>query len=182
MSRRDWKVWDADTAALSGTDLREVRRLMDAAFGVDFSADDWNHTLGGRHFLVRMPCGGFKCHASVVSRTVRASGHLLATGYVEAVATEPGYRGRGLATATMHAAAAFIESRFELGALSSGIPEFYRKLGWIRWRGPTWYSDAECLTRTVDDDGGVLVLRTRSSPPLDPEGDIAVEWRSGDVW
>jgi hypothetical protein len=102
-------------------------------------------------------------------------------GYVEAVATRPEFQGRGLATAIMGAVAAFIQAHFELGALS-GDPDFYERVGWVRWRGATWCREGESLTRTADEEGDVLVLPTRAGPPLDVQGDIAVEWRSGDVW
>lgn len=176
----------ADVPRLAGiragdTDLLGIRRLMNAAFGDRFSEEDWRHAIGGRHFFIRNPAGTIVAHAAVVGRTLEASGYQLSTGYVEAVATQPELQGRGLASAVMGAVAEFIQRRFDVGALS-GDPGFYEKLGWIRWRGPTWCRDGENLTRTADDDGGVLVLPTRRCPPLDLEGDIAVEWRRGDVW
>jgi aminoglycoside 2'-N-acetyltransferase I len=36
--------------------------------------------------------------------------------------------------------------------------------------------------RTPDDDGYIMVLLTRMSPPLDLDATISCEWRSGDVW
>lgn len=177
----DWTVEAVDSAGLAPTDLLQIRRLMGAAFGDRFSGEDWRHALGGRHFFIRAPDGTIVAHASVVGRTLEVSGNRIPTGYVEAVATQPEFRRRGLATAIMGAVAEFIGQRFDLGALS-GDPGFYEKLGWIRWRGSTWCREGENLTRTADEDGGVLVLTTRSSPPLDFDRDIAVEWRSGDVW
>jgi aminoglycoside 2'-N-acetyltransferase I len=55
-------------------------------------------------------------------------------------------------------------------------------LGWIRWRGATWCRNGERLTRTTDEDGGVFVLPTRTSPMMTFEEDIAADWRSGEVW
>lgn len=163
-------------------DLQAVRRLMSAAFGERFSEEDWQHATGGTHFFIRGPEGSVVSHASVVARSLESSGAQMSTGYVEAVATQPEFQRRGLATAVMLRVADFVEERFELGALSSGKPAFYEKLGWIRWRGATWCRRGGDLFRTADEDGGVFVLPLRHSPPLDFEGDIAVEWRSGDVW
>ena len=181
MSDTGWTVEEANTADLPYADLSEIRRLMDAAFGDRFSEEDWSHALGGRHFLVRGPGDTVICHASVVGRKLGASGHQLSAGYVEAVATQPEFQREGLATAVMRAVAGYIHGHFQIGALS-GDPEFYEKLGWNRWRGATWCRGREGLFRTADEDGGVLVLPTRSSPRLDFDGDIAVEWRPGDVW
>ena len=178
---RDWTVEEAATAELRDADLSEIRRLMSAAFGGRFTEDDWSHALGGTHFLVRDAGPRIVSHAAVVERRLEVSGHELAAGYVEAVATQPELQGRGLATAVMHAVAEFIGRRFHIGALSSHL-RFYERLGWHRWRGPTWCRVGEERSRTADEDGGVLVLPTGSSPRLDIEGDIAVDWRPGDVW
>lgn len=176
------RIEELDSADMPATSLTEIRRLMDEAFGDRFSEDDWRHALGGTHFVIRGPAGTIVSHASVVARQLEISGRRLSTGYVEAVATQPAFRRKGHATAVMRAVAAFVQVRFELGALSSGVPGFYEKLGWIRWRGATWCRQGDRLTRTADEDGGVLVLPTRSSPEMTYEEDIAVEWRTGDVW
>jgi aminoglycoside 2'-N-acetyltransferase I len=36
--------------------------------------------------------------------------------------------------------------------------------------------------RTPDEDGGVLVRLTPSSPDLDPAAPLSCDWRPGDVW
>jgi aminoglycoside 2'-N-acetyltransferase I len=172
----------ATTADLHASDLRAIRLLMGAAFGDRFSEEDWTHATGGTHFFVRNSGGSVVSHASVVGRRLESSGAQLNTGYVEAVATQPEFQRKGLGTAVMLRVAEFLQEHFDLGALSSGKPAFYERLGWITWRGPTWCREEGHLARTADEDGGVLVLPTRRSPPLDFEGDITVEWRSGDVW
>jgi len=181
VSGSDLTVEQADSGDLAAADLADIRRLMNAAFGDRFSEDDWKHAIGGRHFFIRGPEGIILSHGSVVARKLETVGYEFSTGYVEAVATQPEYQRRGFATAIMGAVAEFIRGRFELGALS-GDPDFYERLGWSRWRGATWCRDGDSLTRTADEDGSVLVLPTGIGRPLDLEGDIAVEWRSGDVW
>lgn len=62
------------------------------------------------------------------------------TGFIEDVATDPLGRGNGtatrlLTTAREHATAA----GFAMMGLSTGIPEFYERLGWIRWEGNAAY-------------------------------------------
>lgn len=182
MSGLDRNVELVATGDLSDADVQSVRRLMKAAFGDRFSEEDWRHATGGTHFLIRGPGDRVISHASVVGRRLELSGVRMSTGYVEAVATQPEFQGKGLATAVMLEVAEFLEGHFALGALSSGAPGFYERLGWLRWRGATWCRQEGQLIRTADEDGGVLVLAMSHSPPLDFEGDIAVEWRSGDVW
>lgn len=177
-----WTVEEAASSSLSPADLSEIRDLMDVAFGERFSEEDWAHAVGGRHFFIRSPEGSVVSHASVVGRTLEISGRTLSTGYVEAVATRPDLRGKGLATAIMRAVADHVDEHFRLGALSSGLVGFYERLGWIRWRGATWCRGEAGVFRTADEDGGVLVLPTRTGPPADVEGDIVVDWREGDVW
>jgi aminoglycoside 2'-N-acetyltransferase I len=177
-----WDVEMARTAKLSVADLQALRRLMTAAFGERFSEEDWKHAIGGMHFFIKRPGGGVVSHASVVGRRLESAGAQMSAGYVEAVATQPEFQGQGLATAVMLRVAEFIEAQFDIGALSSGKPAFYEKLGWTRWRGATWCRQAGRLVRTADEDGGVFVLPTRHGPPVDSDGDIAVEWRTGDVW
>lgn len=176
-----WTVERASTTDLSPGDLSGIRQLMNAAFGDRFSEEDWRHALGGWHFLVRASDGNIISHASVIHRKLEVPGQQLSAGYVEAVATRPEFQGKGLATAVLRVVAGFIDGRFQIGALS-GDPNFYEKHGWQRWKGMTWCRRGTEINRTAEEDGGILVLPTRSSPPLDPEGDIVVDWREGDVW
>jgi hypothetical protein len=38
------------------------------------------------------------------------------------------------------------------------------------------------VERTADDDGGVLVWKTPTSPELVLDKALTCDWRSGDVW
>ena len=181
MVEANWIIEEVETPGLADSDLADIRRLMDDAFGDRFSEEDWSHALGGTHFVVRGGGDTIVSHAAVVDRRIEVSGDPLSTGYVEAVATHPRFQRKGLATAVMSAVAEFIAGRYRMGALSTSL-EFYERLGWIRWRGQTWCREGGELFRTADDDGGVWILPTRSSPRLDLESDIVVEWRGGDVW
>lgn len=120
------------TAALTSGELRAVRALMDAAFGTGeeaFADDDWAHALGGQHFVLDED-GEILSHASVVERVLEIGGRPLRTGYVEAVATDPGAQGRGHGSAVMAAATEHIRAMFELGVLGTGRHAFYERLGW----------------------------------------------------
>ena len=168
------------TSALTPAMRTGLRRMLDAAFD-DFSDHDWQHALGGVHVWLE-DGAGVVSHAAIVERTLVCSGHTLRTAFVEAVATAPGRRRQGHGAAVMRRVGTIITERHALGALSSSRPAFYRRFGWETWRGPT-FVDGPCgPVRTPDDDGGVMILRTRDSPLLDLDGPIVCDWRPGDVW
>lgn len=170
----------ARTEQLSPEQLEALRGLLDAAFDGSFSDDDWDHTMGGFHVLV--VDGGIVAHASVVERTLVAGDRSLHTGYVEGVATAEPHRHRGLGSVVMRQAGEIIQETFELGALSTGVPEFFARLGWESWRGPTYVDAPSGRVRTADEDDGIMVLRTSPTRDLDATLPLTCDWRAGDVW
>lgn len=172
------------TDELTTAEVSALRGLLWAAFppgDEGFTEEDWEHALGGMHFLLDDD-GAIAAHASVVERELHVAGRPLRTGYVEAVATTPAAQGRGLGTIVMRDMTGYVRDEYELGALGTGVHRFYERLGWETWRGPSAVRTVEGLVRTPDDDGYIMVLRTRTSPPLDPVTPISCEWRPGDVW
>jgi aminoglycoside 2'-N-acetyltransferase I len=146
-----------------------------------FDESDWQHALGGRHFVVEVD-GRIVAHASVVERDLHTAGRHFRTGYVEAVATDPARQGEGYGSQVMREATAYIEDRFELGALGTGRHGFYERLGWQTWLGPTSVRTAGGPVRTPFDDGYILVFLTPRSADLDRTAPISCEWRPGDIW
>lgn len=171
----------APSTDLDSKALQAVRRFLDAAFVGDFSDDDWAHALGGLHVWTSGGAG-LLSHAALVERTLSCGGHALRVGYVEAVATAAEHRRRGHGSRVMTAITELIRERYPMGALSTASPGFYQRLGWERWRGPTFVVTREGRQRTLGDDGGIMILRTRRSPDLDVDDDIVCDWRPGDVW
>jgi aminoglycoside 2'-N-acetyltransferase I len=177
------------TDDLTATEIAAIRGVLWAAFEADesydsdepFSEDDWEHSLGGMHFVLDVD-GEIVAHASVVKRELHVDGRPLRTGYVEAVATAPDRQGRGFGSIVMAEATAYVRERFELGALGTGRHSFYQRLGWLRWMGPTAVRTPGGTHPTPDEDGDILVLPTPASPPLDLTTAISCEWRPGDVW
>lgn len=170
----------ARTEDLTQPFLDEIKRLCELAYGEPF-VEDWDHALGGTHFVV-VEGGAPVCHASVVERLLEAGGLPLRTGYVEAVATHPGRRRRGLAGTVIEAASAHIREGFALGGLCTGENSFYARFGWETWRGPTYVLTDAGPVRTAGEDGNVMVLRTPRTPALDLAGPIVCDDRPGDVW
>jgi aminoglycoside 2'-N-acetyltransferase I len=161
--------------------LEDARAVVFGAFEGGFSEDDWSHALGGWHAVVT-ESGRVVAHASVILRQLEIGNRKLAAGYVEGVGTESAARGEGHGTRAMTEIAKIIRRDFELGALSTEAHKFYERLGWERWRGPTLVRSATGLTRTEDEDEGIMVLRFGRSASIDLTASISCEERSGDDW
>jgi len=173
------------TGDLTADDIAAIRAMILRAFTArpdgTFSDDDWAHALGGVHVVLDVG-GRIAAHGAVVERVLHLGGRPVRTGYVEAVATEPSDQGRGFGSMVMAEVADVIIEGYELGALSTGSPGFYERLGWERWTGPTYVRTTAGTVRTAEDDDGILVLVVPASPPIDPAESISCEDRTGDVW
>lgn len=174
----------AVSGELSQDEVAVIRDLLRASFGNDtdeaFTDEDWDHAIGGLHFILEEK-GSVAAHASVVERELHTSGHRLAAGYVEAVATRPDLQGRGHGSTVMREVGEYIDRTFQLGALG-GDPAFYERMGWVVWEGPTFVRTESGLIPTPEEDGLVLVRLTPTSPELDLSAPISCDWRPGDVW
>jgi aminoglycoside 2'-N-acetyltransferase I len=124
--------------------------------------------------------GVLASHALWVTRWLQqGDGPLLHCAYVEGMATEPVLRRRGLGSAVMRRVAAEIGD-YDVGALCTGSPGYYARLGWELWRGPLYVRTATGLQRC--DEEGVMILRTAQTPPLGLDEPLSVEWRPLEVW
>jgi aminoglycoside 2'-N-acetyltransferase I len=175
------------TADLNADEIARIREVLWAAFAVDehggFEEDDWDHALGGFHFVATDDDGTIVGHAAVVERDIRVSGTPVRTGYVEAVATDPAHQRRGFGTQLMRDVDQHIAAGFELGMLGTGSQSFYERLGWRVWQGPSSVRTRTGDKPTPDEDGYLMYLNTPATPPgLDESAPISCEWRSGDVW
>jgi aminoglycoside 2'-N-acetyltransferase I len=172
------------TGSLTDRERENLRALFDAAWGGkdgEFSDDDWSSATGGTHLMLEVD-GCVVSHASVVERMLETGRRTLRTGYVEAVATWPEHQRQGFATAVMEGVTSFIDEGYELGALDTGIPGFYARLGWEAWRGSTAVRTERGVIRTPEEDGQVMIRRTPITPELDLDASISCDWRPGDVW
>jgi aminoglycoside 2'-N-acetyltransferase I len=166
--------------------VARLRELMRDAFAADqhggFTDEDWQHALGGTHFLLEAG-GAIVCHAAVVERELHVGGVPLRTAYVEAVATDPHRQGQGLGTRVMQAVGAFIDAGdWQLAALGTSSHGFYERLGWRTWRGPSFVRATGGDVATPVEDGYIMVRPTPRSPALDWKAPISCDWRAGDVW
>lgn len=166
---------------LSAAELAALRRLADEAFGDRFSDEDWAHSFGGVRVLLD-DADRTVAQAAVVPRRIQVEDRDWRAGYVEAVATAPDRQGEGLGSRVMRVVGEVVDRDFELGVLSTGAHDFYARLGWERWAGPSFVQVAGRLTRTADEDDGLMVLRTAVTAAIDPTARIVCDGRDGDDW
>ena len=165
--------------ALSQTESSEILALCSQAFEEDY-APYLETFQDSYHILARLD-GKLVSHALWVTRWLQVGNRaLMRTAYVEGVATEAGYRSRGLASAVMKQLASEIID-FEIGALSPAETNLYSRLGWEYWQGPLFHrKDGELIRDPADET--IMILRLPKTPELDLTKPISVEWRQGEVW
>ncbi|MET9690668.1 GNAT family N-acetyltransferase [Streptomyces sp. NPDC006514] len=171
------------TAELTGTELREIRALLDRAFDGDFADEDFEHALGGMHALVRDAGGDLVAHGSVVMRRVVHRGRALRTGYVEAVAVRADARRRGLGGQVMARLEQVIGRAYVLGALSAsqdGVA-LYLGRGWQVWGGRIGALSPQGPVPLPEEEGSTYVWAPPGGIRLDPAGRLDFDWRDGDV-
>ncbi len=173
----------AHTCELTGEELHEVRALLDAAFDGDFADEDFEHTLGGMHVLVRDTAGGLVAHGSVVMRRVVHRGRALRTGYVEAVAVRADARRRGLGGQVMARLEQVIGRAYVLGALSASEDgaALYLGRGWQVWGGRIDALSPDGPVPLPEEEGSTYVWAPPGEVLPDPAGRLAFDWRDGDV-
>ncbi len=170
----------AHTASLRPDERRAIRRLLDGAFD-DMTDDDYEHTLGGMHALV-WEGAELIGHGSVIMRRMLHGGQSLRTGYVEGVVVRADRRRRGHGAALMAELERIVHAAYEVGALGATDEGalFYPTRGWKLWTGTVSVVAPGGIERTPEEDGCIFVLPV--SAKLDLDGDLACDWRGGDVW
>ena len=166
---------------LTSEQLAEIHALCNRAYAV-YDADlealfqtftDTTHVIGWWGLAM-------VSHAMWVTRWLQPSNQPpLRTAYVEMVATEPTFQGRGFAAAVMRRLASAIRD-FEMGGLCPAEPMLYTKIGWVFWQGPLFIRTPDGLIPTPD--ASVMILRLPKTPPLDLNLDLSAEWREGELW
>ena len=169
------------TADLGPGGLAALRALLAAAFAEDLVEGDEEHALGGLHVLAT-DGADLVGHAAVVMRRLLHEGRALRTGYVEAVAVRPDRQGQGVGAAVMAEVERVVRGGYRLGALSSTTDAlgFYAARGWQRWGGSASVLTPAGLQPTPEDEGAIFVLPV--DVELVPGGNLACDWRDGDVW
>ena len=166
---------------LTSDQLAEIHALCKRAYAI-YNVDlepIWRTFTDTTHVIGRWD-SAIVSHAMWVTRWLQPGNQPpFRTAYVEMVATEPRFQGRGFATAVMRRLASAIHD-FELGGLSPAEPMLYTKLGWVFWQGPLFIRTQDGLMATPD--GNVMILRLSNTPPLDLSLPLSAEWREGELW
>jgi aminoglycoside 2'-N-acetyltransferase I len=164
---------------LSQDEYSEILALCTQAFRRDYSPylnafQNATHVLGRhRHKLVS--------HVLWITRWLQiGTSPILRTAYVEALATDLSHRNQGFASEIMRKIAVEIQD-YDIGALSTGSPGFYARLGWQSWRGNLFIRTDKGLIPTRDEHG-VMVLPFPETPPIDLDAPLSVEWREIEPW
>ncbi|MFI5621198.1 GNAT family N-acetyltransferase [Streptomyces sp. NPDC051567] len=172
------------TFQLAADEPREIRTLLDTAFDGDFADEDFEHSLGGMHVLVR-EAGGLVAHGSVVQRRVVHQGQALRVGYVEAVAVREDRRRRGLGGLVMAELEQIIARAYVFGALSASDDgaRLYAVRGWRLWDGPIHVLGPGGRAPIPEEDEGFTYVWGPPGGALpDPAaGRLDFDWRDGDV-
>ena len=170
--------------ALDRAARAEIIGLCESAYREDF-ARMFEELPGSVHVLARDAHGALVSHAAWVTRWLQAGDRApLRTAYVEAVATAPARRRQGLATAVLRRLARELvaDGRWELGALSPSVPDFYSRLGWEMWRGPLAIRRGRNLDPSPPDEQVMILRLPRTPADLDMTSLLTAEWRVGEVW
>jgi aminoglycoside 2'-N-acetyltransferase I len=159
---------------LSEEELENIITLCSNAFNEDFRPYMKEFT-GGTHLLGYYE-GTLVSHLLWLSRWVRIENiPLLKTAFLDAVAVDEKYRKRGFASSTMTRFADEITD-YDIAALTTESPDFYKRLGWQAWQGSVSF-------RRVDDrvinltDSKLMVLSLPRTPVLDLNEPLTVEWK-----
>lgn len=166
---------------LTAEQLAEIHALCNRAYAVyDVDLEPIYQTFTDVTHVLGWWGSTIVSHAMWVTRWLQPGNQPpLRTAYIEMVATEPEFQGRGFATAVMRRLASAIIG-YELGGLSPAEPMLYTNLGWVFWHGPLFIRTHEGLIPTPDCS--VMVLRLPKTPPLDLTLPMSAEWRESELW
>ncbi|MFC4611637.1 GNAT family N-acetyltransferase [Streptomyces maoxianensis] len=172
----------AHTYQLSAAELAEIRALMDEAFEGDFSDEDWGHSLGGLHALVRDE-KGIAAHGSAIMRRVLHGGRSYRIGYIEAMAVRPDRRRQGLGSRVMAELERVVDGAYEFGALSASDDgaQLYRARGWQLWQGPIEALGPDGVVHLPDEEDSTYLRPAAGRPLPQPPAALLFDWRDGDV-
>lgn len=168
------------TEHLTRAERTELRDMLVTSFGERYDETSWQHCLGGIHYLLRQE-NQLVSHGALVPRRFRQGDRVVEGVYGESMATLPALRHHGLGSVVVAMATAEIRLHHPIGVFAAGRYEFYERLGWRKWRGPTFVSTAQG-PRPAAPARGAVMFRLPLHSDLDPDADLTTDWRDGDIW
>jgi aminoglycoside 2'-N-acetyltransferase I len=136
------------TDELAESERAHIHAWLIQQFGAESGDYEWSDV--DWHVMLRVD-GQLVSHVEIVERTGTVAGQPVKLGGIGGVVTLPEWRGRGLATATLERAAAFMRDElqvaFGLLICDERMIPFYNRLGWQVVEGPL----------TFDQPGGKVM-------------------------
>lgn len=160
--------------------VAEIKVLLDQAYEGDFSAEDWDHSLGGSRFLGYLE-NELIAHGVIVSRRIWLNEIEYQVGYLEAIAVLPKYQRQGYGAALLTRLTEYANDNYLVSMLSTDEKEFYRKFGWLDFSGESYVLTHGELVRSADEDAGLMWLPGANSELVELTKAVC-EARSGDAW
>ena len=157
-----------------------VHELLLSAFEGDFSEEDWQNSLGGLR-LIGFLNEEIVAHGAVVPRVVRIDDVEENIGYVEAIAVAPRFWRQGIGTALMEEITKICKSQYQFSMLSTGEKDFYRRFGWVDFKGESYVDLGERVVRSEEEDEGLMYLGVGNYLNVSPLK-VICKSRSGDAW
>lgn len=167
-------------SALPVTLIPKVRQLLVDSFEGEFSEDDWQHSLGGVR-LIGFMNEEIVAHGAVVPRAVRIDDVEEIIGYVEAIAVDPRFWRQGIGTALMEEITKICKSQYQFSMLSTGEKDFYRRSGWVDFKGESYVDLGEKVVRSEEEDEGLMYLGVGNYSNVSPFK-VVCKSRAGDAW
>jgi aminoglycoside 2'-N-acetyltransferase I len=169
------------TEQLGEEELGELKAMLTSVFGEErYTEEAWEHCLGGVHYLLRYG-DQLVAHGALVPRDLRQGGKVLHGVYGESMATLKDWRRRGFGSVIVAMATAEIRRNYDIGVFAASKYEFYQRLGWQKWRGPT-FVETEHGIEAKGPERGAVMFRLPDNSDVDPDADLTTLSRSGDDW
>jgi aminoglycoside 2'-N-acetyltransferase I len=165
-------------SGIASRDLRQIIDLCSDAFATDYSLF-LNDFVNATHVVAHLS-EEVVSHALWLPRQLVVDGReSVQSAYVEGVATWPRYQRRGFGSAVMRRLHQEI-SGFDFGALSTGVPRWYERLGWRLWEGRKFIRRGNELTETPEES--ILVYEIAGKPLPDRTKSLTAAWRPNEPW
>ncbi len=175
-----WQLLTVFSYAMTPAQIEDVITLCSDVFNLNYRY--YMDLCADRVHVLVYADGRLVGHALWLDRRMRVGGGpWQRAAYIEGVATHPDYRGRGVGSAVMRRIAQGIVG-YDFGALSPAVPEWYERLGWVRWQGPLLIEKDDVVEETTDPDELVMIYRTPRTGELDLTTTLTGEWRPFEQW
>lgn len=170
-----------ETGHLSAMEKNGIVSVCNAAFPEAFDELFEFIPPDGIHICGYLP-DGLCSHAVITKRDFTIDGMDLRAAYVDAVSTIPAKQGRGYASAVMHEAMHVAAETFDIGGLSTVMPDWYRRLGWEEWTGSLSLRRGRDIITAPTVKGTVMIFRFQHTPMITCDRSLTANWRPGGGW